>query len=196
MPDPVINPRIASDYGPFGAKFHQVAIYTTDVGDSVQPYFEMGYDNWKTDTAVLVGYRRAAHSLVWVPETCQADMAFNYDIMPLELEFLQYHGPSRHHERSLLDHIPFISHMSVHVDSVREIIEKFKEDYGTIPIHVFVTQDHTNPAVKDKKRFIECIFDTRAWFGYDIKCIERVAWDTDATAQGILTDTGLAAVIS
>lgn len=177
---------ISSEHGPFGFKFHQVAMYCPDgVGEAVKSYRSIGYDEWSHDMASLRGLLKVDGS--WNEIETTAQMAFNYQALPMELEFLKYHGGQhRHRERERLSAIPFISHMSVHVASVKDQMELMKSVYGMEPYHVFVTDEHTNQAVRNHKRFIECIFDTRDVLGYDVKCIERIAWDSMFEASDLL----------
>ena len=172
--------------GPFGFKFHQVAMFTVDLDMAVELYTRLGYEDWSYDEATLVGMRLLNNQ--WQEVRTKARMAFNYDIMPMELEFLEYDAKSehRHRDRMRISAIPFISHMSVHVESVIDTMRFMKRVHGLIPYHLFVTQDHNNPAVVGKKRFVECIYDTRGDFGFDIKCIERISWDSALTAEELL----------
>lgn len=167
--------------GPFGFEFHQVAMFTQDIDGAVETYSSLGFTEWTWDHATLKGIRYI--NGIWQSVTTLATMAFNYEIMPMELEFLEYDGQSahRHQERSQFSAVPFISHMSVHVESVQETIVRLAQE-ALSPYHIFVTQDHDNPYIVGKKRFVECIFDTRADLGYDIKCIERIPWDSPLNA--------------
>lgn len=160
------NPLSVLDY-----QFHQVAIFTDSIEKSIAPYINMGYDNWIIDTADLVGVLNGEETVT------EATMAFNYDIMPMELEFLHYEGPNRHSKEGRDGSQPFISHMSVYVDDVKESSVKIFQELGLLPYHRFITDNNTNPAVRGVKRFIECIYDTRADLGYDLKLIQKVAWD-------------------
>jgi hypothetical protein len=161
-----------AETGPFAYKFHQVAFMcpSLDALDLACAHYKiMGYDNWSFDTAVLVGTLRGE------PIETVATMAFNYEALPMELEFLHYEGPSRHQDRARRARFPFISHMSVHVESIEEEVAKLSPKLGD-PYHLFETRDHTNPAVRGIKRFREAIFDTQQFMGYDLKLIERIAW--------------------
>ena len=151
----------------FGYQFHQIAIYAAHQDDAVEFYRNLGHNDWIEDYASLVGWLDGE-----LVET-QAHMQFNYDIMPMELEFLTYSGPNRHAAQGRDGEVPFISHMSVYTDDVFEIIKQFRMK----PYHRFVTRNHANPGVAGKKRFIECIYDTRNVLGYDIKFIQKVPWD-------------------
>lgn len=149
-------------------QFHQVAIYTEDQGKAVSEYVKLGYVDWIHDEAELCGL------LYGQPVKTKARMSFNYDIMPMELEFLTYYGPSRHTSDSRKGDKSFISHMSTYVDDIREDVGLLFDEYGMKPYHRFITQNHSNPAVAGKKRFIEAIYDTRSQLGYDLKLIEKV----------------------
>ena len=166
-----INQAIAAPMsGVFDLKFHQVAIYTDNVMRDITMWKDMGYEEWSYDTAKLVGKDRG------VPTIKQATMAFNYDILPLELEYVSYNGPrNREDERTGFD--AFLSHCSTIVHDVEEKMLELKQKHGLEPYHQFVTQDHTNPNVQGIKRFKEAIYDTRHLLGFDIKLIQRVPWD-------------------
>lgn len=176
--------------GPFGFQFHQVAMYTSMIDEAVERYTDLGFKDWTWDTAALEGVRIINGEYQDVSTT--ATLAFNYDILPIEMEFLQYDSKSehRHRERAQLTVVPFISHMSVHVESVQDTMARMLQEHNMRPYHLFVTDGHTNPAVRGKKRFVECVYDTRADLGYDIKCIERIAWDSDLTALHLLGPVG------
>lgn len=179
-PKPSLNlPVPGPDDAVFGLKFHQVAIYCADMQRAILEWTVMGYSRWHYDEAVLVGLDRGELSRK------QARMAFNYDIMPLELEYVSYMGP-RNSQDSRDGSSPFISHLSTMVEDVDEKCAQLMMDFGIAPYHQFVTEQHSNPNVAGKKRFKEAIFDTAAMLGFDIKLIQRVPWDygQEAEAQG------------
>lgn len=155
----------------FNLKFHQVAIYSGDVFKSVDQWKSLGYENWSYDEAILSGNEWGKLG------SKQAVMAFNYDILPNELEFVHYSAPTRHLQDERDGNPPFLSHMSVMVeDVVWETLRIFNR-YGISPYHRFTTREHTNPAVKGKKRFKEAIYDMRDMIGFDLKLIQRVPWE-------------------
>jgi len=170
-PIPVNQHVIGNKNSVLDYQFHQVAIFTGDVEEAMAPYISMGYDRWIIDTCTLKGFLHGE------PVETRATMAFNYDIMPMELEFLHYEGPNRHDMEGRTGGQPFISHMSAYVDDVKEASVRIYEELGLLPYHRFITTDNTNPAVVGKKRFIECIYDFRDVLGYDLKLIEKVSWD-------------------
>lgn len=169
--------------GFFGYQFHQVAMFCPDGAlAAVQHWVDLGYDNWIEDNAVLKGKLLKGkllvnHSVRYDDVKTEATMLFNYDIMPMELEFLEYRGPSRWSGRGAVYTQPFISHMSVYVDDVIWETRRLREILGKPPFHRFITTNHTNPGVVGKKRFIESIFDTHDLLGYDTKLIQKVDWD-------------------
>lgn len=176
---------VASQVGPFGFVFHQVAMYTNNFLPVMRGYHQMGYHDWTHDEATLRGVRH--NGARWTPAVFEAEMHFNYEVSPLEMEFLTYFGTGhRHEERGRLSAVPFISHMSVHVESVPGLIHHMAVNHNMLPYHLFVTESHTNPAIRGKKRFIECVYDTRAAFGYDIKAIQRVGWDIRMRAEDLV----------
>lgn len=172
--------------GPFGFAFHQVAMYVPgNMSAAMRAYRVLGYNEWHEDRATLRGVRKIGGS--WHSVVSEAHMLFNYQAMPMELEFLKYSGGEhRHRDREQTSMIPFISHMSVHVDDVKSTMDLMKSVYGMEPYHLFVTDHHTNPAVKGTKRFVECIYDTRASLGYDVKCIQRIPWASTLEAEELL----------
>lgn len=173
MEQPVasMNKAIASVAGAmFDLKFHQVAIYTNDVHMAVEQWVDMGYTNWSFDRAVLSGVDRG------VQLNKNAFMAFNYDILPLELEYVSYHGPrNRVDQRDGLE--PFLSHLSTMVEELEPAMAAMEETFNLVPYHRFVTWGHTNPHCYGKKRFREAIYDTTPLLGFDIKLIQRIPWD-------------------
>ena len=184
MPPP-IKTNIENALLPY--QFHQVAIFCprgTPLSAATAPYEDLGYDNWIEDRAVLVGAFRMPNSSEapenWVNSKVEAHMLFNYDSMPMELEFLKYYSGVHRHRDRVNELSPFISHMSTYVDDVVEEIGRMRPLFG-LPYHRFVTTEHTNPNVVGKKRFIEAIFNTREVLGYDLKLIQKVALDYDDT---------------
>jgi hypothetical protein len=182
MPEPIPVDENVRELSNFPNQFHQVAMYTLNPFAAMDKWLDLGHGDWIIDNATLNGViidlwgdGRAHHSKV------EARMAFNYTIMPMELEFLHYKSGMNRHQLygRNFEAVPFISHMSTYVDDVIGQVETLRDNQGMMPYHRFITQDHTNPAVVGKKRFIEAIYDTVDLLGYDIKFIQKVAWDFD-----------------
>lgn len=167
----------------FPYEFHQVAVLVPRPEIAVSRMEAFG-GNCVMDKAELRGkfiepeHLRLGKNLFWSDVTTSATMFFCYDFGPYELEFLHYQGFSRHQLDLMRGHSK-LSHMSTYVDDVREEVGEMYRNFGVLPYHRFVTQQHTNPAVAGKKRFIEAIYDTRAAFGFDIKLIQKVPHDYD-----------------
>lgn len=152
-------------------KFHQVAIYAHEdvIGDAIEFWVNAGYDNWHEDSADLVGSEngrglsKAAH------------MFFNYDILPLEMEYVSYEGLHRNSRDDRSGIPPFLSHFSTYVEDIEAEVLRIQDETGLLPYHRFITQGHDNPVVIEKGvRFKEAIYNTRRWLGYDVKMIQRV----------------------
>jgi hypothetical protein len=155
----------------FGLKFHQVAIYHKDPELAVEFWSDAGYNDWHADTAVLVGTEFGEESKK------TARMYFNYDIMPLELEYVRYGSHSRNSQDLRNGEPPFLSHYSTYVEDVEYEVDRIQFQLSMEPYHRFVTQDHTNPGVVGVKRFKEAIYPTTRFLGHDVKLIQRVPWD-------------------
>lgn len=155
----------------WGLKFHQVAIYHYDPKAAVEMWIDLGYTNWHEDTALLKGSE-------WGEESSKhGHMFFNYDILPLELEYVRYTTSRRHTNDGRSGKPPFLSHLSVYVEDIGYEVARIESEYSWAPYHKFVTQDHTNPNVRGKKRFMEAIYNLNGLLGYDVKMIQRVSWD-------------------
>jgi hypothetical protein len=170
MPAPI--PSKVSGF--FNNQFHQMAIFCPDgVWDAVEHWEKLGYTDWIEDKAVLDGVLRGKRV------TTQATMLFNYDIAPMELEFLHYKGASRWQGHDGRGWGPFLSHMSVYTEDVIGDTIAMTDLLKRGPFHRFITKEHSNPGVVGKKRFIESIFDTHALLGHDTKFIQKVPHDFD-----------------
>jgi hypothetical protein len=168
-------PNIAIPAPPDGLwdlKFHQVAIYHNDPETAVMEWSDMGYDQWTSDVATLVG-------MEWGdPSQKEGQMWFNYDILPMEFEYVKYSTEFRHTLDQRDGHPPFISHMSTYVEDLDAQVQKVEDALGITPYHRFVTRNHQNPYVVEKEvRFKEAIYDTRLLLGFDVKMIQRVPLD-------------------
>jgi hypothetical protein len=157
---------------PVDPKFHQVAMYCGSLetmSKAIDSFTMMGFDQWTRDISHLEG------EMFGKPARSIAHMAFNYQILPgIEYELLHYEGDKR-----WADDMPptaqFISHLSYHVDDAIEEMRRLLPIFGH-PVQTFETHDHTNVAIRGKKRFREVIYPTADLFGHDIKIIERIEW--------------------
>ena len=108
-----------------------------------------------------------------------ARLWYNYGIIPgKELELITYLDGANFLHRG--ENLPFISsgfcfsHLGAHVteDELLSWKNAFK-DIGISPLQEVITLAHTNPAVKDIKRYHYCIFNTFDEYGVLIKLIAR-----------------------
>ena len=156
----------------FGLKFHQVAIYHSHPERAVDFWMDLGFDGWSEDTALLVGTEFGD------PSVKEGHMFFNYDVLPLELEYVHYDSGRRHNRDPRDGNPPFISHMSTYVEDLDAEVKRIEQETSMIPYHRFVTQKHSNPVVVERKiRFKEAIYHTRTLMGFDLKLIQRVPLD-------------------
>ena len=157
----------------FVLKFHQVAIYTRDITTSVMWWEEMGYKGWVFDSATLTGVERPERGADYRQASKVGHMAFNYDVLPCELEYVWYDSPTRHpfDDRDGTD--PFISHMSTYVADIKDEISRLYVDQAIQPYHRFHTSEHHNPGLPEGTYFEEAIYDTRHILGFDLKLIQK-----------------------
>jgi hypothetical protein len=103
------------------------------------------------------------------------NLAYNYqlnrpDNKPLEVEILSYsEGPNWLEER------PFsVSHLGMHCTEDELVVwRSFFAERGISIAQEVQTQEHTNPLIKDSRRYVYVIFDTRSILGVDLKFIVR-----------------------
>lgn len=105
-----------------------------------------------------------------------ADLWFNYQLIPgKELEIIQYQeGFRSFHSLQGLSR-GYLSHMGLHVDDIEKATARLSDAVSgeMVPVQDAVTLSHTNPAIKDTRRYRYRIFSTRKWLGFDLKFIER-----------------------
>jgi len=121
--------------------------------------------------------------------TNEADLRFNYQAgsgsdaeaaKPLELEILDYTSGDNWISANIDNgnaHPEQVSHLGMHV-TAEELLEwrEFMESEGVGVAQEVVTQSHTNPAIKDSRRYNYVIFDTREIIGVDLKFIVRLPY--------------------
>ena len=162
----------------FGLKFHQVAIYTNNILAAVEQWENtFGAGNWVFDTATLVGVERTErdpdNKVAYRQASKVGHMAFNYDILPCELEYVSYSTPTRHPFDERTGAEPFISHMSVYVSDIKDEISRIYVEHSTQPYHRFHTEQHHNKNLPEGTYFEEAIYDTSRTLGFDLKLIQK-----------------------
>jgi hypothetical protein len=127
----------------------------------------LGLTDWVEDVveaAGTVGGRKARNI---------AELSFNYQAAtdkPLELEIIQY----KEGGNWLEDRMGLVSHLGMHVTP--EELDGFRTALTSVGIEVaqeVFTIAHTNPEIKDRRRYNYVIFDTREIIGVDLKFIVR-----------------------
>lgn len=172
-----------TEKAPLHFKIEQLALCPADPDRAIALLTKMGLADWARDHVVASGRVRNAGG------SNEADLAFNYQgtagmlieedgslevdphVKPLELEVLHYtEGPNW-----MAKHEPSASHLGMHC-SAEELLRwrKFFEDEGFQEAQSVRTISHTNPVIKETRRYNYVIYDTRAVLGIDVKFIVRL----------------------
>jgi len=146
-------------------KIEQLAINPKNPGQAKVLLAAMGFDDWVNDHVVAAGHVKGA------PGSNEADLSFNYGIFPGEFEVLDYTtGPNWVDEIEGAN----VSHIGMHC--TEEELAEWKVVFGQFYIQIAQevwTESHTNEAIKGKRSYHYCIFDTRDILGCDVKFIVR-----------------------
>lgn len=152
----------------------QVALKVPDL-ERAQSLFAtvMGADVWHEDRVTATGTVAPCSGTV----QSVAQLRFNYQVGPFELELLKYEdGPNWHEERTDAA-IPYgLSHMGLHVgpDVDLDGVVARMEAQGYAVAQRLRTRSHTNPAISGKRWYSYVIFDTHGDLGFDLKLIQRL----------------------
>lgn len=162
-------------------KIEQIALAIPDAKRAQEFLEKIGLTEWFHDHVVAVG------NVFEIYDTQnEADLRFNYQAgngsdegagKPLELEILDYTDGINWIDENINEAFASeqqVSHLGMHVTS--EELDGWIEffDHEGIDIAQEVeTQSHTNPAIKDTRRYKYMIFDTRNIIGVDLKFIVR-----------------------
>jgi hypothetical protein len=144
---------------------------------------------------------KASGEVYGIPGENHALLQFNYeatagveigkvsaDAKPLELEVLHYTDG-----RNWMARQPnTVSHLGMHVTGAE--LEEFRRYFFGKGIGIaqeVVTQGHTNPHIRDSRRYHYVIFDTRSILGVDLKFIERLEYPVEygPVGEGSAPDT-------
>lgn len=105
----------------------------------------------------------------------EAHLRYNYQIAGVEFEVLQYtQGRSWHEDDG--NEPPTVSHLGIHVDDLDAWMGRL-DGLGYRRAQDVRTVSHTNPAIKDNRRYQYVIYDTRAEIGFYLKLIKRLPYD-------------------
>lgn len=148
-------------------KIEQIAIAPRDPARAIELLKKIGAAEWFKDHVV-------AHGQVFGNKAAnEADLAFNYQVggdNDLEFEVLHYTAGA-----NWIAGLPgVVSHLGMHctAEELAGWREFFMNEGVGVAQEVF-TDSHTNPAIKDSRRYNYVIFDTRAILGVDLKFIVR-----------------------
>lgn len=154
-------------------RFHieQFAIAPKDVRAAKELLSAMGATQWTLDNVHAVG------EVFDKPVKNEADLHFNYQLgsdKTLEFEILDYTLFSENWLEGCGVPGSLVSHLGMHC-SADDLVEwrKFFAGRGIGVAQEVLTQSHTNPAIKDSRRYQYVIFDTRDILGVDLKFIVR-----------------------
>ena len=179
-------------------KIEQVALFTANSENAQRLLAALGLTDWHRDHVVAKG------KVFGVRGENEADLSFNYQAgngefvkdgdevsprgyKPLELEVLDYtKGPNwMHYNKTvgIVSDCGAVSHLGMHVthEELAEFDAIFAE-HGIGIAQAVETQSHTNPAIKDSRRYKYVIYDTRPIIGVDLKFIVRLPYSPDAAA--------------
>lgn len=167
-----VNPSIPGPPdGLFDLKFHQLSVYHADPEKAIHFWKERGYDKWLYDFTRLVGTECDEpidkHEEVW----------FNYDLFNHEFEYIRYDNGqlSRLYPHENGQHGPFMSHWATFVDDLDSKMEEIQSEFGLKPYCLVRTFEHKSPVLNaSRKRFYQCLYDTRRLLGHDVKLMQRV----------------------
>ena len=168
---------------PLQFKIEQVALCPADPERAIALLSKMGLSEWARDHVVASGHVRGCGN------SNEADLAFNYQstkeygdpklsmadgmtlTKPLELEVLHYTTG----RNWMSDHGPSVSHLGMHCTE-QELLawRDFFAAEGIQEAQSVRTLSHTNPVIKDSRRYNYVIFDTREILGVDVKFIVRL----------------------
>lgn len=151
-------------------KIEQIAITPKNTKAAKALLAAIGLSSWIMDTVSARGTVAGTAGEIYNA----AELSFNYDAAPadgkLEFEVLNYKvGPNWMAGRA-----QSVSHLGMHVTA--EELELWRAKFAEHEIGVAQevhTEAHSNPAIKDSRRYHYVIFATRAVLGVDLKFIVR-----------------------
>lgn len=152
----------------------QIAINPIDPIAAKKLLSEIGAAEWAEDHVKASGY------VFGLPGLNEANLSFNYSLgrrdgAQLEFEILEYTTGENWMQRRPHS----VSHLGMHCTA--EALQKWRDFFHQRGIGVaqeVVTDSHTNPVIKDSRRYNYVIFDTAAILGVDLKFIVRLPVST------------------
>lgn len=151
-------------------KIEQIAIAPNDPIRARSLLEDMGAVDWVHDHVAATG------EVFGKPTNNEANLFFNYDLMPAtgEFEILDY-TRGENWVDSLFRGRPSVSHLGMHctADELVQWRVFFRERNIPVAQEVF-TDSHTNPHIAGKRWYNYVIFDTKEILGVDLKFIVRI----------------------
>jgi len=161
-------------------KIEQIALCPTNPTRARKLLEDLGLTDWFADNVHATGVVRGI-----IGEN-HAHLQFNYQAgngtdegagKPLELELLHYTNG-----HNWMDKNPnTVSHLGMHVTADElELFRAYFYHEGIGIAQEVNTLAHTNPTIKDTRRYQYAIFDTKDILGVDLKFIVRKEYATEA----------------
>lgn len=166
-------------FSPF--KVEQIALHVPNPDHFKEALRLIGLTDWSEDHVWARG------EVYGVPTVNQANLNFNYQLGPFELELIKYEeGNNWLSMRGTGIHRPGLSHLGLHIAPDRDM-DKIIADFRKLGIDIaqqVTTDSHTNPAIRDQRRYRYVIFNTLDRFGFDLKLIQRLNMDGSPATGG------------
>lgn len=147
-------------------RLEQLALCVPDPEAARRLLSEIGAAEWVQDTVTAEGevFGEQGRNV--------ASLSFEYDMLEdaHELEILHYTSGANW----MAGRAPAASHIGMHC-TMEELARwrEFFSDRGIRVAQEVNTLSHTNPAIRDTRRYTYVIFDTRSILGIDLKFIVR-----------------------
>jgi hypothetical protein len=160
-------------------KIEQVALAPRNPRAALRLLKAMGIAGWVHDTVRARGWVNVPGEMAERTGENVADLSFNYSALDAanELEVLKY----TEGDNWLAGRGPCVSHLGMHCDLPE--LRRWKAFFADRNIAIaqeVVTQSHTNPEIKDSRRYNYCIFNTHPILGVDVKFIVRLPYGDGA----------------
>jgi hypothetical protein len=161
-----------------GKKVTQVALYCESLELMETTIREVDLE-WTRDTAIHYGMLfDTGHACGWRPIALKTYLAFNYELIDGEFELMAWeymlHSDVKHPFHDVKG-IEFAC-VSYRCESVHQEEQTMLDEHGIRPLYRFVTQDHTNPKIVGKSRYMDSMFDYETELGY-LRCVSKIPWE-------------------
>lgn len=131
---------------------------------------------WTEDEATAKGFVRTAEGHIYKDVLNVGSLHYKYDMIPgIELELLCYTSGANFLQGRFKDSTAVLSHLGMHV--TKDEMKQWRDWAIASKINIaqeVQTLKHTNPKIKDIRRYKYMILDTYKLLGFDLKFIERI----------------------